>query len=148
MNRRSEHSSSRVTYHFAANSRIFIGSLLLAGISMHASWAGKEEVIDPSAPPLFLDQQLEGREEAVAVEWTWMAIQGQQNSYEICVVTPKGWKAAYLCVDGQRARSIADVNPCFTWTFRALPVGKHRISLLVVDSEGRAGVTERDIRIK
>lgn len=127
---------------------LVIGILLLAGISVHTTWAGKEEVIDPSAPPLFLDQQLEGRDEAVAVEWTWMAIQGQQNSYEICVVTPKGWKAAYLCVDGQRARSIADVNPCFTWTFRALPVGKHRISLLVVDSEGRAGVTERDIRIK
>lgn len=98
--------------------------------------------------PTFLEQELEGREPALDVLWTWNKVEGQRHAYEIVIDSPSSWKAAYLCIDGKLAKILPPATLRFDWSFKSLPAGKHTASLLIKDENGNIGVASRPIRIR
>ncbi len=98
--------------------------------------------------PSFLEQQIEGRDLVLNVNWKWKKVEGQRHVYEIAISSPASWTAANLCIDGQKAKAIPPSESRFMWDFGSLPVGVHMVSLLVANEKGDIGIASRPIRIR
>ena len=111
-----------------------------------ATGADGTRIDEPSRP--FLEEITAGRTAGIGATWSWRSLDGQRYAYEICVQTPDDWREAYLCIDGDRAKTVSAQQKCFAWTFHALAVGTHRITLVVLGDGDRFGLVERELRIK
>jgi len=117
--------------------------LLSMILGVCSAFSQEEETYEP--PATYLETVLETRELSFTPTWTWTAIPGRNLTYEIKITAPSTWASAHLCVDGHSLKTIKPGNTSFKWSFANLEAGLHTVTLLVIDAEGNAGTTSREL---
>jgi len=120
--------------------------LILLGIYLYiplVATAQEEENNEP--PPTFLEVILEKHDLRFTPSWTWTPVSGHSKAFEIEITSPSTWSSAHLCIDGHSIKTIKLSKNPFKWSFANLGPGTHTITLVVIDTEGNAGTTSREL---
>ena len=117
--------------------------LLSMLLGVCSAFSQEEETYEP--PATYLETVLETRELGFTPTWNWTPVPGRSSSFEIEITSPSTWVSAHLCVDGHSLKTIKSGDSRFKWSFANLEPGTHTVTLLVIDPEGNAGITSREL---
>ena len=98
--------------------------------------------------PTFLEVRTLGKTPMLKIDWNWEREGEEGYTYKICLKEVSSWSEAYLLVDGDQVKSFSEYIPCFSFTFDALKVGKHKASMLIYNKNGEFGVVHRPLRVR